>query len=255
MAGYEPYDDTTNNDNTQDVSNDFAQGGDESQQVSNAIASYSNPTPQMSVDPKGGLVGEASPYPQMSYAPTPAGSIGNVTTQGPADGQDAQSQAEGKPEYDPHKVISDSIDITDKMLGLSDLSETISATQNGINAMTQGDISGSGTNTKTESTEFFSTLMKGILNKDNAGIVNLGANLIAGMFNQKYKNAASDAATKNAESSRISAEAGALNAKTAQRAQEQKEIGARAIGLIDMPQAPIKYQNLLAERRTRSGAK
>lgn len=253
MDGYEPYDDATYNDNTQDVSNDFAQGGDESQQVSNAIASYSNPTPQMSVDPKDGLVGEASPSPQMSYAPTgdPSSSQPSQTDQGTEDTQQLSPDAQRT--YD---TVMKYADITRSMFGLgADMSDG-ETSNSSISDFTGavGKVAG-GTGGGGEDPGFFKDLMKGILSKDNAGIVNLGANLIAGMFNQKSKNAASDAVTKNAESSRMSAEATVMNAKTAQRAQEQKEMGARAIGLIDMPQAPIKYQNLLAERRTRSGAK
>lgn len=141
--------------------------------------------------------------------------------------------------YEAFNTIKEYSGMMNNMLGLSK-----SVMTGGGEAKTGG-----------EDTGFMSKLMDGILNPKNAEITKIGAGIIAGMFNYKSKNAAANAATKSAEASMMNAESARMNAQTAQEAQNLQTAGSKAMGLIHMPQAPIKYQNLLAERRARSGAK
>lgn len=127
-----------------------------------------------------------------------------------------------------------------------------SGMMNNMLGLSKSVMTGGETKTGGEDTGFMSKLMEGILNPKNANLTNLGANFLAGMMNYKSK---SGLANAQINSLNKSAEASMMNAQTAQAAQNLQEAGSKAMGLIHMPQAPIKYHNLLAERRARSGAK
>lgn len=94
---------------------------------------------------------------------------------------------------------------------------------------------------------FVKTIMEFIKNPENKNITALGSSFLSGMFNQKYKQAQSDAQKSNAE-------ANMMNANTSAAAQALKEKNNKAVGLINFKQGDNKYQDLMAEKRARSGA-
>ena len=94
---------------------------------------------------------------------------------------------------------------------------------------------------------FVKTIMEFINNPENKNITALGSSFLSGMFNQKYKQAQSDALKSNAE-------ANMMNANTSAAAQALKEKNNKAVGLINFKQGDNKYQDLMAEKRARSGA-
>lgn len=94
---------------------------------------------------------------------------------------------------------------------------------------------------------FVKTIMEFIKNPENKNITALGSSFLSGMFNQKYKQAQSDALKSNAE-------ANMMNANTSAAAQALKEKNNKAVGLINFKQGDNKYQDLMAEKRARSGA-
>lgn len=94
---------------------------------------------------------------------------------------------------------------------------------------------------------FVKTIMEFIQNPENKNITALGSSFLSGMFNQKYKQAQSDALKSNAE-------ANMMNANTSAAAQALKEKNNKAVGLINFKQGDNKYQDLMAEKRARSGA-
>ena len=240
--GYDPYNQEINDDNSNDLSSQMAQGGDEAQQVSQQIASYGpQPTPQMSYAPGQQPVGLID-RPLMSVAPDQSQQQSQDQGQGDlsSDSQDIQ-QGAGSKESDAFETIKTYSGMMNNMLGLSTIPLT-----GGAPAPTGGDKTGG-------ESAFFSKLMDGILNPKNANLTNLGANFIAGMFNYKSKTKMADAQISHMKAS---SDAALMNAQTAASAENLRQAGSRAMGLIDMPkQAPIQYKNLLAERRARSGAK
>ena len=94
---------------------------------------------------------------------------------------------------------------------------------------------------------FVKTIMEFIKNPENKNITALGSSFLSGMFNRKYKQAQSDALKSNAE-------ANMMNANTSAAAQALKEKNNKAVGLINFKQGDNKYQDLMAEKRARSGA-
>lgn len=94
---------------------------------------------------------------------------------------------------------------------------------------------------------FVKTIMEFIKNPENKNITALGSSFLSGMFNQKYKQAQSDELKSNAE-------AHMMNANTSAAAQALKEKNNKAVGLINFKQGDNKYQDLMAEKRARSGA-
>ena len=201
-----------------------------------------------------------SPTPQgVTEGSTPAGGIGNVTTQGPTDGQPEQPTTQPEQTLTPenqktYDTIMKYADITRDMFGIAaDASDGKigggSITDFGDSANKAMNINPSGG----EDTGFMKDLMKGILDPKNSNLTNLGANFLAGMMNYKSKAALTGAQVNSLNKN---AEATMMNAQTAQAAENLKQAGSKAMGLIHMPKAaPIQYTNLLAERRARSGAK